>query len=41
MQVEHFDKLRQADVRLVQQVHRNINANHARAKGEEAGKPLG
>ena len=39
-QVEHFDKLRAADVQLVRKLHANINSNHSRAKGTEAGKDL-
>jgi hypothetical protein len=38
--VEHFDKLRQADVQLVKKLHGTINENHTRAKGTEAGKNL-
>lgn len=41
VQVEHFDKLQHADVQLVRKLHQNINDNHTRAKGVEAGKPLG
>lgn len=39
-QVAHFDKLRDQDVRRVRELHANINDNHHRAKGVEAGKPL-
>lgn len=40
LQVEHFDKLRDQDVRRLKQLHANINDNHHRAKGVEAGKVL-
>lgn len=39
--VAHFDKLRDQDVRRVRALHANINDNHQKSKGVEAGKPLG
>jgi hypothetical protein len=40
LQVDHFDKLRNQDIQRLRKLHDNINLNHLRSKGFEAGKPL-
>lgn len=40
VQVSHFDSLKSTEMRTIQELHRNINENHSRSQGTQAGRKL-